>query len=57
MGELKAKPAGELQVHGSGSLSRWLSDNQLVDANFLETGLHRLSGRVRAVSGWCQARH
>jgi hypothetical protein len=24
IGELKAKPAGELQVHGSGSLIRWL---------------------------------
>ncbi|HKX14583.1 MAG TPA: dihydrofolate reductase family protein [Propionibacteriaceae bacterium] len=31
LGELKAKPAGELQVHGSGSLVRWLFDNQLVD--------------------------
>jgi dihydrofolate reductase len=31
VGELKAKPAGELQVHGSGSLVRWLLDNQLVD--------------------------
>jgi dihydrofolate reductase len=31
IGELKAKPAGELQVHGSGSLVRWLFDNQLVD--------------------------
>jgi dihydrofolate reductase len=31
IGELKAKPAGELQVHGSGSLVRWLLDNQLVD--------------------------
>jgi dihydrofolate reductase len=31
MGELKAKPAGELQVHGSGRLVRWLFDNQLVD--------------------------
>jgi dihydrofolate reductase len=31
VGELKAKPAGELQVHGSGNLSRWLFDNQLVD--------------------------
>jgi dihydrofolate reductase len=31
VGELKAKPGGELQVHGSGSLVRWLIDNQLVD--------------------------
>jgi dihydrofolate reductase len=31
IGELKAKPAGELQVHGSGDLVRWLFDNQLVD--------------------------
>jgi dihydrofolate reductase len=31
VGELKAKPAGELQVHGSGKLIRWLIDNQLVD--------------------------
>jgi dihydrofolate reductase len=31
IGELKAKPAGELQVHGSGSLVHWLFDNQLVD--------------------------
>jgi dihydrofolate reductase len=31
IGELKAKPAGELQVHSSGSLVRWLFDNQLVD--------------------------
>lgn len=31
IGELKAKPAGELQVHGSGTLIRWLLDNQLVD--------------------------
>src|SRR2546423_3065230 len=31
IGELKAKPAGELQVHGSGNLVRWLLDNQLVD--------------------------
>jgi dihydrofolate reductase len=28
---LKAEPAGELQVHGSGELVRWLLDNQLVD--------------------------
>jgi dihydrofolate reductase len=31
IGELKARPAGELQVHGSGALIRWLLDNQLVD--------------------------
>ena len=31
VGELKAKPEGELQVHGSGKLTRWLLDNQLVD--------------------------
>ena len=29
--ELKTKPAGELQVHGSGVLVRWLLDNHLVD--------------------------
>jgi dihydrofolate reductase len=31
IGELKAKPGGELQVHGSGNLVRWLFANQLVD--------------------------
>ena len=31
IGELKARPAGELQVHGSGTLIRWLLDNELVD--------------------------
>ena len=31
IGQLKAKPAGELQVHGSGALTRWLLDNDLVD--------------------------
>lgn len=37
IGELKAKPAGELQVHGSGSLVRWLFDEQLVDEIILLT--------------------
>jgi dihydrofolate reductase len=31
IGELKAEPAGELQVHGSGALIRWLLANDLVD--------------------------
>ena len=37
IGELKAKPAGELQVHGSGRLVRWLFDNHLVDEIILLT--------------------
>jgi dihydrofolate reductase len=31
IGELKAKPGGELQVHGGGVLIRWLLDKDLVD--------------------------
>ena len=31
IGELKAKPPGELQVHGSGALIRWLLENDFVD--------------------------
>jgi dihydrofolate reductase len=37
VGELKAKRGGELQVHGSGNLARWLLDNQLVDEIILLT--------------------
>jgi dihydrofolate reductase len=31
IGELKDGPPGELQVHGSGALTRWLLENDLVD--------------------------
>src|ERR1700750_3476109 len=31
VGEVKARPGGELQVHGSGTLVRWLLENDLVD--------------------------
>ena len=31
IGRLKAKPGGELQVHGSGTLIRWLLERDLVD--------------------------
>jgi len=37
VGELKAARDGELQVHGSGTLVRWLLDNQLVDELILLT--------------------
>jgi dihydrofolate reductase len=37
IGELKAKAGGELQVHGSGVLVRWLLDNDLVDEMILLT--------------------
>lgn len=37
IGELKAGQDGELQVHGSGNLVRWLFDNQLVDEIILLT--------------------
>ena len=34
---LKAKPGGEMQVHGSGALTRWLLENDLVDEMTLIT--------------------
>ena len=37
IGQLKAKPGGELQVHGSGALIRWLLENDLVDEMTLIT--------------------
>ncbi|TDD68905.1 dihydrofolate reductase [Jiangella aurantiaca] len=37
VGELKARPGGELQVHGSGALVRWLFDHHLVDEIILFT--------------------
>jgi dihydrofolate reductase len=37
IGELKANLAGELQVHGSGALVRWLLENDLVDEIILFT--------------------
>jgi dihydrofolate reductase len=35
IGELKAKPGAELQVHGSGELIRWLLEHELVDEMIL----------------------
>ena len=35
--ELRAAPGGELQVHGSGALFRWLFDNDLIDVMNLFT--------------------
>jgi dihydrofolate reductase len=35
--KLKAKPGGELQVHGSGALTRWLLENDLVEEMTLFT--------------------
>jgi dihydrofolate reductase len=35
IGELKARPGGELQVHGSSILTRWLLEHDLVDEMIL----------------------
>ncbi|POM24807.1 hypothetical protein BTM25_34450 [Actinomadura rubteroloni] len=35
--ELKSRPGGELQVHGSGILTRWLLENGLVDEMIMIT--------------------
>lgn len=37
IGELRSKPEGELQVHGSGRLVRWLFDHEFVDEMILLT--------------------
>jgi dihydrofolate reductase len=37
VGELKAKPGRELQMHGSGALFRWLLEHDLVDEMILFT--------------------
>jgi dihydrofolate reductase len=37
IGKLKARPDGEMQVHGSGELVRWLFENKLVDEIILLT--------------------
>jgi dihydrofolate reductase len=49
VGELKAKPGGELQVHGSGNLVRWLLNNHLVDEITLLT-IPWSSARARGYS-------
>ncbi len=46
VGELKAKPGRELQVHGSGNLVRWLLDNHLVDEITLLTYPGRRPGHA-----------
>jgi dihydrofolate reductase len=49
IGELKARPGGELQVHGSGALIRWLLENDLVESRAFPKGvtlqLYRPAGR------------
>jgi dihydrofolate reductase len=49
IGELKAEREGELQVHGSGNLVRWLLENRLVDSRSTPKGLsiqvYRPTGR------------
>jgi hypothetical protein len=49
IGELKAEREGELQVHGSGTLVRWLLDNELVDEvrSGVSIQVYRPAGRPR----------
>jgi dihydrofolate reductase len=47
--ELRSKPGGELQVHGSGALIRWLLGNDLVDEMNLFT-VRWSSARARGSS-------
>jgi dihydrofolate reductase len=48
IGELKARPGGELQVHGSGTLIRWLLENGLVDEmNLLDSRAFPKGGMLR----------
>jgi dihydrofolate reductase len=60
IGELKAKRAGEVQLHGSGALIRWLLENDLVEEMTLlivPVVLGRGDGRNQAVPirGRCPA--
>jgi dihydrofolate reductase len=55
IGRLRAKPGGELQVHGSGALVRWLLENgHLVDSRAFPKGIilhvYRPNGRPQCAS-------
>jgi hypothetical protein len=48
---LKAEPGGELQMHGSGILTQWLLENDLVESRVDSKGVtvqvYRPAGRPR----------